>query len=130
MFKIHPTDRLVRITAVAGVMLLIAACASAPTAPTASLNEAKLAIGVAERNDAGHHAGAELDEARQKLVSADKAVAAENMVMADRYAKQSTVMAELATAKTEAAKALAVNEEMNRGAKALIEEMQRSGDQR
>jgi hypothetical protein len=52
------------------------------------------------------------------------------MVMADRYAKQSTVMAELATAKTEAAKALAVNEEMNRGAKALIEEMQRSGDQR
>jgi hypothetical protein len=37
-------------------------------------------------------------------------------------------MAELATARTGAAKALAINEEMNRGAKALIEEMQRTGD--
>jgi hypothetical protein len=111
-------------------MLLITACASAPMAPTASLNEAKHAIEVAERVDASHHASAELDEARQKLLSADKAVTSEDMVLAERYAKQSKVMAELATAKTEAAKALAVNEELNRGAKALIEEMQRTGDQR
>jgi hypothetical protein len=51
------------------------------------------------------------------------------MVLADRFAKQSIVMAELATAKTEAAKAQAVNEELKRGSKALIEEMQRIGDQ-
>jgi serine/threonine protein kinase HipA of HipAB toxin-antitoxin module len=129
MLKSHHTGRLISTAAVAGVMLLMAACASAPPAPTASLNEARLAIEVAERVDASSHARAELDEARQKLVSADRAVASENMVLADRYAKQATVMAELATAKTEAVKALAVNEEMNRGAKALIEEMQRTGDQ-
>jgi hypothetical protein len=110
-------------------MLLIAACGSAPTAPPTSLNEAKLAIEVAERVDASHYANAELDEARQKLMSADKAFAAENIVMANRYAEQSTLTAELATARTEAAKAAEVNEEMKRSAEALIEEMQRSGDQ-
>lgn len=126
MLKPHQTGRLVGSTAVAAAMLFIVACASAPTA---SLNEAKLAIEAAERVDASHHAGAELDEARQKLQAADKATTAENMVLADRYARQSTVMAELASARTEAAKALAVNAELNRSAEALIEEMQRTGEQ-
>jgi len=40
------------------------------------------------------------------------------------------VEAELAAARTEAAKAAAVNKEMNLGADALAEEMQRAGDQR
>jgi predicted Zn-dependent peptidase len=115
--------------ALASAMLLFVACASAPPAPTASINEAKLAIEVAEKVDAGHFANAELDEARQMLIAADKAVKAENMVLANRYAQQSIVTAQLATAKTEAAKAQAVNAELNRGAKALIEEMQRTGDQ-
>jgi hypothetical protein len=110
-------------------MLLFAACASAPPAPTASLNEAKLAIAAAEKVDANHHATAELDEARQKLVLANNAVTAKNMVLASRYAEESTVTAMLATARTEAAKAQAINDEMKRGAKALIEEMQRTGDQ-
>jgi hypothetical protein len=52
------------------------------------------------------------------------------MVLANRYAEQSTLTAELATARTEAAKAQAVNAEMNRSADALIEEMQRTGDQK
>jgi hypothetical protein len=115
--------------AFAGAMLLFAACASTPPAPPASLNEAKLAIEVAERIDASHYANAELDEARQKLVLANKAVTAKNVLLASRYAEQSTVSAELATARTEAAKAEAVNDEMKRGVQALIEEMQRTGDQ-
>jgi hypothetical protein len=60
---------------------------------------------------------------------ADKSVAAEDMILAQRLAEQATVTAKLATARTEAAKAEAVNEEMRRGAEALTEEMQRAGDQ-
>jgi hypothetical protein len=129
MFETYRNHRLLTVAALAGTMLLIGACASAPPAPTAALNEAKLAIEVAEKIDASHYANAELDEARQKLVLANEAVTAKNMVQASRYAEQSTVTAELATARTEAAKAEAVNDELNRGAKALIEEMQRTGDQ-
>jgi hypothetical protein len=127
--EINRIYRLLAVAGLAGAMLLVTACASAPTAPPTSLNEANLAIEAAERVDASHFANAELDEARQKLMLAEKAVVAENLVMANRYAEQSTLTAELATARTEAAKAAAVNEEMRRSAKALIEEMQRTGDQ-
>jgi hypothetical protein len=121
--------RQITAAALAGSILLVAACVSAPTAPPASLNEATLAIEAAERADASHFANAELDEARQKLMSAEKAVMAEDMVLANRYAQESTLTAELASARTEAVKAAEVNEEMKRSAKALTEEMQRTGDQ-
>jgi len=111
-----------------GVILLFAGCVSAPVVPTASLVEARQAIGVAEREDASHYAAAELDEARQKLLAADNAVAAENMTAADRLAQEATATAELASARTEAAKALAINLELSRGIQALSEELQRAGD--
>lgn len=126
--RIIRTHRLHVAASLAGAMLLFAGCATAPMAPTASLNEAKLAIQAAEKEDASHYAGAELDEARQKLILADKAVLAEDMVLAERLAHEATVTAKLAAARTEATKAKAVNEEMSRGADALIEEMQRAGD--
>lgn len=112
----------------AGAVLLFAGCAAAPLAPTASLNEAKRAIQAAEKDDASHYAGADLDEARQKLILADRAVASEDMMLAERLAHESTVTAQLAAAKTEATKAEAINDEMRRGAEALMEEMQRAGD--
>lgn len=130
MFKINRHSRLLAVAACAGTMLLIAACASAPPTPTASLNEAKIAIQAAEKDDASHFAGAELDKARQKLILANKAVVAEDMIMAERYAQEAIVTAQLASAKTEVTKAVAINQEMSRGAEALIEEMQRAGEQR
>jgi hypothetical protein len=51
------------------------------------------------------------------------------MMLAEQLAQESIVMAQLAGARTEATKAEAVNEEMSRGTKALIEEMQRTGGQ-
>lgn len=129
MFETYRNRRLLTAGAFAGAMLLFAACASAPTAPPASLNEAKLAIEVAEKVDASQYANAELDEARQKLIAADKAFKEKNIVMANRYGQQAKVTAELATARTESAKAKAVNEELNRSTIALLEEMQRTGDQ-
>ena len=113
-----------------GAILLATGCASTPLAPTRSLDAARTAISNAERADAGRYAAAELGEARQKLASADSAVKAETMVVAEQFAEQSRVEAELASARTEAAKAAAVNKEMRLGADALSEEMQRAGDQR
>lgn len=122
--------RFFRFAGLAGSLMLVAACASAPPAPDAALDAAKVAIANAEKADAGHHAGAELGEARQKLASANDAVAAEKMILAERFAQESRVQAELASARTESAKAAAVNEEMERGAAALNEELERAGDPR
>jgi hypothetical protein len=54
-----------RLRIVGGLMglLLLAACASTPPAPTASLQAAQLAISNAERTDASRYASGELSEA-------------------------------------------------------------------
>jgi uncharacterized membrane protein len=106
--------------------LLFAACASTPPAPTAQLQAAQQAISNAERTDAGRHAAAELSEARTKLASANTAVQEERMVAAAQLADQSKVEAELASARTAAVKAKAVNDEMKRSTGTLIDEMQRT----
>lgn len=110
------------------IVMVLAACSSTPMAPTSSLNEARDAITNAEQRDARRYAGSELDEAKQQLLKAERAVEAERMKDAQLAAERARVTAELAIARTEAAKAEAINKEMARGAEALIEEMQRSGD--
>ncbi len=110
----------------AGVLML-AACASTP-APTASLQAAHLAISNAERAEAGHYAPGELGEARDKLASADTAVSEQRMTMAERFADESRVEAELASAKTADVKAKTVNDEMTRSNGTLLDEMQRNSE--
>lgn len=114
---------------VAVAALLLGACASKPMAPTESLLAAQEAIASAEQADARQFAGAELDEAQQQLEAAERAVSDEKMIEADRLARQSRVVAELASARAASAKATEINREMGRGADALSEEMQRTGDQ-
>lgn len=113
-------------TCLTGALLLVAACASTPPAPTETLRAAEQAISSAEKADAGRYAAAELAEARAKLVSANDAVKEEKMLVAERLGQQSRVEADLASARSEAAKAATVNEEMKRGNDALVEETQRS----
>lgn len=108
--------------------LFIAACASVPEAPVSTLDEARSAIASAEQAGARQYAGAELDEAQQKLIRAEESVENEKMVDAERYAQQATTLATLATARTESAKATEINREMERSIDALIEEMRRQGD--
>jgi hypothetical protein len=109
-------------------LLALGACASMPP-PTASLQAARLAISTAEQAEAGHYAPGELSEARAKLDSAQSAVADQKMIVAERYAKESSAEATLAASKTAAAKAKAVNDEMRQSTNTLIQEMQRaSGD--
>jgi hypothetical protein len=110
-------------------VLILGACASTPPAPTASLEAAQRAISTAERAEAGRYATEELSEARTKLASADTAVKEQRMNMAERFADESRVEAELASAKTADVKAKAVNDDMTRSNGTLIDELQRnSGD--
>lgn len=118
------------VAAVAGILLLVGACASAPLKPDSALDAARVAISNADKAGAGQFANAELAEARSRLLLADGAVMEEDMVQAERFARESQVQAELASARTAAAKAAAVNRDMERGTEAMIEEMQRAGDQR
>lgn len=112
----------------AGITLFLAACATVPEAPHAALAEARVAISTAEKDNAGHYASPDLTEARQRLAQANSAVASQHMLEADRLAHQSRIAAELASARTEAAKAAEVNDELLKGADALYEEIERAGD--
>ena len=110
-------------------VLLLAGCASTPPVPTANLQAAQQAIAAAERSEASRYAPGELSEAHTKLAAADTAVSEKKMVVAEHFADQSRAEAELASAKTSAAKANAVNDEMQRSNGTLIDEMKRgSGD--
>lgn len=115
------------VVAVCGTILL-AACASTPE-PTAELQAAQQAVADAERAQAAEHAAGELSQARTKLASANSAVQSEDMDEARRLAEQARVDAELASARTAAVKAQAVNEEMKRSTQTLLEEMGRDADQ-
>ena len=126
--RVSPRLRPLIAAGLMGVLMLLGACASMPPAPDSALDAAKVAISNAEKADAGQFAGAELGEAREKLASADSAVREENMIAAERFAQEARVQAELASARTASAKAAAVNKEMERGADALTEEMQRAGE--
>jgi len=111
-------------------LILVAACASTPP-PATNLQAAQQAIAAAEGVDAATHAAVELGEARTKLASAQQAVVQEDMIVAARLADESRAAAELATARSGAAKAKAVNEDMKHSTATLVEEMQRkTGDSR
>ena len=106
-------------------MFLLAGCADTPPAPTGQLGAAHQAIVSAETAGAGRYAPGEIAEARSKLADASREVTGGHMVAAKRLAVESRVEAELASATTSAAKATAVNADLQRGNNALIDEMQR-----
>jgi electron transfer flavoprotein alpha subunit len=115
-----------RLAIAALALLALAGCASAPEAPTESLRAAEMAIAHAEQARVADYAAPELGTARRLLSAARDAVADEEMALAWRLAEQSRANAELAYAKAEAAKAAAVNEEMQKSIDALKQEMQRN----
>ncbi len=124
------TDRMRVVLSFAVAFVLLSACASAPVAPDTALNAARKAIASAEQAGARQYAESELDEAQQQLTKAERAVSNEQMIEAERFAQQSRVSAELASARTETAKAEEINRELRRTTDALIEELRRTGDQR
>lgn len=121
-----PIARRLRVAFVASAVLALTACASAPKAPEAALQAAEMAIAHAEQARIETDTSPELREARVKLTAARRAVRQEEMLQAERLAQQSRVAAELAFAKAEAAKADAVNADMQQSIDALEVEMQRN----
>lgn len=109
-----------------GGMLALSACASVPQPPTEAIQAAETAIENADKARVADNASPELGMARTKLTAARTAVSEEQMVLAQRLAEESRAEAELATAKSEAIKALAVNEEMRKSTEAMKQEMQRN----
>jgi hypothetical protein len=110
--------------AVSGVLLT--GCSSPPKAPDQALQAAELAIATAEQARVADYASPELGEARDKLTAARTAVAKEEMTTAARLAEQARADAELATAKAEAAKAQAINDELGKSVNTLEQELQRN----
>lgn len=126
----HAVLRSIASLGLAGTALFLTACATVPEPPLAALAEARVAISTAEKDNAAQYAGPALSEARAQLAQANAAVASRQMIEADRHARQSRIAAELASARTEAAKAAEVNQQMSKGADLLNEEIRRAGDQR
>jgi hypothetical protein len=110
--------------------LLVAACASTPPEPVVALHAAEQAIATADRARVADSMSPELNEAREKLTAAQAEVAAQHMVQADRLAQESRVDAELASAKIDADKEMAVNVEMQKGTDTMSQEMQRNSGAR
>lgn len=107
-------------------LLIMTACSSPPKPPTQEIMAAEQAINTAEKNRVADYASVELTEAREKLTAARLAVTREQMVTGQRLAEESRVDAELASAKSEAAKANAINTDMQRSNETLQQEMQRN----
>ena len=80
-------------------------------------------------SDSSSPSSTQPDSLATKLASADQAVKEERMPMGGRLADQSRAEAELASARSSAAKAAAVNAQMTQSNSVLTEELQRaSGD--
>lgn len=110
--------------------LALGACASTPAPPLQELQAAELAIANAEQAGVADYASPQLNQARQKLASARSAVQEEEMVLAARYAEESKVEADLASAHTEMLKARAVNAGMQDSIDVLKQELLRNSGSR
>jgi len=111
-------------------VLTLGACASMPEAPTQQLQAAELSITSAEQAGVADYAAPQLNEARAKLASARTAVQQEEMLLAARYAEESKVEADLASAQTEMLKAQKVNADMRASIDTLKQELQRNSGSR
>lgn len=115
---------------VLALLLVIFSCTAAQRPPAQAMQAAELAIAAADKARIAGSVAPELDEARDKLTAAHTAVKEKKMDLAKQLAEQSRADAELSTARTEAAKARAINEEMQKGSDALQQEMQRNSGAR
>ena len=112
---------------IAGLSLLLAACASPGIAPVAELATARASIAQAERAGAMEAAPVELLTAREKLGKAEAAVREGRFDSARRLAEQAEADAELAERKARAAKAQAAAAELARSNDQLRKEIERKG---
>jgi len=107
------------------VVLVALGCASTPK-PVADITEAHTLVQQAEQSDAQQFASSDLEAARSKLRQAD-ADSANQPVVAMRLAQESSADAQLALARTRAAKANQALQEVDSGNTTLRNESERQG---
>jgi Domain of unknown function (DUF4398) len=113
-----------RITALAGALLLLAACASTPP-PTSQMAVANAALAHAVAAGSVEYAPTEMAMARDKMNQANLALAARDHDRALALAQQATLDAQVAEAKAESQKAGKSAVALQEAARALREEMAR-----
>jgi hypothetical protein len=104
----------------------LAGCASSPPASTQDFVRAQTLIEQAERNQAQQFAAADLDRAREKLTQSKAAINAKKPEMANRYATEAAVDAELALARSSMAQAEKSAQEVSDSVDQLRNESQRA----
>ena len=104
---------------------LAAGCAGKPERPTAEMTRAQTLIEQAEQQGAQQFAGADLEQAREKLRRADDAADDGDTEVARRLAMEATLDAELANVKTNSGKAQKAAAELDQSVESLRREAAR-----
>jgi Domain of unknown function (DUF4398) len=122
----RPSHRLAAMILGLSAVLSFSAYAAKEVDPTQSIKAAEQAIATADQARVADTSLPELSEAREKLTAAQTAAQGKHPVEAERLALEARAVAELASAKVEAAKAKAVNDEIRSSTATLKQEMQRN----
>lgn len=120
-----PKARPTLIVVVAIGLSAIAGCASTGERPAAQLATAQANIEQAQQAGANQHAAQPLSSAREKLAAAQAAVSRDEMLVAERLAKEAALDAELAGAMARNRKAELAVEELNETIEVLRDEIAR-----
>ena len=104
------------------VALLSAGCSSEPERPTEQLTRAQTLIEQAEKSGAQRYAAAELESARNKLQTANKAADDGKQERATELATEAALDAELAAARAASGEAQKAAQEVGRSTEQLREE--------
>ena len=104
------------------VALLSAGCSSEPERPTEQLTRAKTLIEQAEKADAQRYAAAELESARNKLQTANKAADDGEQARATELATEAALDAELAAARAASGEAQNAAKEVGNSTEQLRQE--------
>jgi Domain of unknown function (DUF4398) len=118
------TQTTFRLGAMAGMSLLLLACATKPM-PTVQMALANNALSQAVASGASEHAPTELRSARDRQDRARLALQADDLALALSLSQEAQVDAELAEARTHAAKARMASATVKDGTRILKEEMGR-----
>lgn len=107
-------------------LFTIGGCAASPERPYEDLARAEAGIAQAEQSGAPQYGAAELDSAKGKLAKARAAAERDEMAVAERYAEEAALDAELAAAKTRSHKAALAVQEIEDGIATLKDEIARN----
>jgi membrane-bound lytic murein transglycosylase len=108
--------------------LVAAGCAAEPKQPTPQATRAQTLIEQAEKAGAQQYAAADLERARDKLQAANAALEKGKEEIAQQYASEAAVDAELAAARTSSAEARKAAEEVKASTQTLGEEATRKSE--